>query len=657
MADEIKTSNSNTLSDFIWKIADTLWGDFRHVDFARIMLPLTLLRRLECVLEPTRENVLAVYNKEKSSGIDLDMVLPHAAKLPFFNTSESTNTKANLEDYISRFSPNVRKVFEEFEFSNTIIKLDRAKLLYRVTSDFANIDLHPDVVSERVMSNAYEHLIQKFAASVNEKAGEFMTPRDVVRLTTKLVLSTDEEIFTQSGVIRTLYDPTAGTAGFLSDGIEQIKEFSPSARVIPFGQELDPETHALALISMLLQGFDTDNIKQGSTLSNDQLPNNKFHYGLANPPFGIKWEKDQSVVVAERENLGFAGRFGAGLPKISDGSLLFLQHLVSKMESPENGGGRIGIVLSGSPLFNGNAGSGESEIRRWLLENDLVEAIFALPTDMFFNTGIGTYIWILSNKKEASRHHKVQLINLANTWTSMRKSEGSKRRHISEGQIDDILREYEAFEESDMTKIFNTTDFGYRRITVERPKRMLFSFKNQDKIDEFLSLIKDKYTQEIRDAIQSAVTELSGTDGFNSQTDFERFIADHFKGIGRIPSPLFKLLCNSFGSEDETAEVCTKSNGDIEPSSALRDYENVPLSEDINDYFEREVLPHVPDAWIDTKKHDDKDDEVGIVGYEINFNRYFYKYQAPRPLHDIDMEMRTIESEIAALLDEVTEDA
>ena len=481
MAEQLRTTNSSTLSDFIWKNAEDLWGDFKHTEFARIMLPLLLLRRLECVLEPTQAAVIAKYQQEKDSGIDLGLILPHISGYSFYNTSSyslatlgATDTRANLEDYIRQFSPNVRLIFDEFGFANTLVKLDKAKLLYRIVKNFAEMDLHPDVVSERVMSNVYEHLIRKFGASVNEKAGEFMTPSDVVRFVTKLVLHTDEDIFTKKGVIRTIYDSACGIGGFLSDAIKQIKEFNPQAKIVPFGQELDPETHAMAMISMLIQGFETDNIKQGSTLSNDKLPGKRFHYGLANPPFGFKWEKDQQAVIKERQELGFAGRFGAGLPRISDGSMLFLQTLVSKMEAPEHGGGRVGIVLSGSPLFNGGAGSGESEIRRWLLEQDFVETIFSLPNDMFFNTGIGTYVWLLSNKKAPERKGKVQLLNLSNTWTAMRKSEGSKRRYLSDEQIDDSLREYDAFTESGISKIFDSTAFGYRRITVERPYRFMF---------------------------------------------------------------------------------------------------------------------------------------------------------------------------------------
>ena len=415
--DPVQNIQAASLSSFVWETANELWGDFKHPDFARIIIPLLLLRRMECVLEPTKEDVLAAYESEKGSGIDLNIYLPNISKLPFYNTSQytmgtvgSTHTRSNLEQYVSHFSPNVRLVFEEFGFNNTIEELDRAKLLYRMVSRFSNIDLHPDVVSNRVLSNAYEDLIRKFAASINEKAGEFMTPKDVVRLTTKLVLSADEEIFTESGVIRSVYDPSCGLLGFITDAMDQIEEMGSTAKIVPYGQELDPKTHAMALTSMLILGWDGKNIVQGSTLSNDKLSDKRFHYGLANPPFGIKWDKDKSVVEAEHKNLGYAGRFGPGLPRVSDGSMLFLMHLVSRMEDPENGGGRVGIVLSGSPLFTGDAGSGESEIRRWLLEQDYVEGIIALPNDMFFNTGIGTYVWILSNKKADQRKGKVQLI-------------------------------------------------------------------------------------------------------------------------------------------------------------------------------------------------------------------------------------------------------
>jgi len=670
MAEPLKTSNSATLSDFIWKNADDLWGNFRHTEFARIMLPLLLLRRLECVLEPTQAAVVAKYQQEKDSGIDLGLILPHISGYSFYNTSSytlatlgATDTRANLEDYIRQFSANVRVIFDEFDFTNTIVKLDKAKLLYRMVKNFAEMDLHPDVVSERVISNVYEHLIKKFAASVNEKAGEFMTPRDVVRLVTKLVLHTDEDIFTKKGVIRTIYDPACGTAGFLSDAIAQIKEFNPLAKIVPFGQELDPETHALAMTSMMIQGFETDKIKQGSTLSNDQLPSERFHYGLANPPFGFPWEKDQNAVLKERQELGFAGRFGAGLPRISDGSMLFLQNLVAKMEAPEHGGGRVGIVLSGSPLFNGGAGSGESEIRRWLLEQDFVEAIFSLPNDMFFNTGIGTYVWLLSNKKVSERKGKVQLINLGNTWTAMRKSEGGKRRYLSDEQINDVLREYDAFTESSISKIFDSTAFGYRRITVERPYRFMFDGDengiNQLREDKGFN----KWDEDLRWAVLNVLVGMAGSCRENNteiqnRDEFRKALLDgcaHLVDVNKIKAPQLKLIEKFVRKPSEHADICYDKQGNKEADADLRDYENVPLSENIEDYFKREVLPHVPDAWIDQSKCDEKDGKVGIVGYEINFNRYFYQYTPPRSLHDIDADLKASEARIAAMLAEVAE--
>lgn len=660
---ELQTSNSTTLAEFIWRNADDLWGDFKHTDFARIMLPLLLLRRLECVLEPTREAVLVKYNALKGSGIDLDLVLPNESGHTFYNTSKytlatlgATDTRTNLEDYISKFSSNVRVVFDEFEFTNTLIKLDRAKLLYRIVNNFAIMDLHPDVVSDRVMSNVYEHLIRKFGASVNEKAGEFMTPRDVVRLTTKLVLHPDEEIFLESGVIRTIYDPTCGTGGFLSDGIEQIKELSSTAKIVPFGQELDPETHALAMISMMIQGYETDKIKQGSTLSNDQLKGKRFHYGLANPPFGKKWEKDQDAVNKERDELGYAGRFGAGLPTIRDGSMLFLQHLVSKMELPENGAGRIGIVLSGSPLFNGNAGSGESEIRRWLLEQDLVEAIIALPSDMFFNTGIVTYVWLLSNKKSPERTNKVQLINLGDFWTAMPKSEGSKRRYLTDEQIDDVLREYEAFTEKEggISKIYDTKEFGYRRIDVKRPLRAKLTI-TLDGIDQ---LKEDKAFSKLTEQQQKAwVYFLEKELDDKSYHWAEQIVKNknNQDGFGKIPKAIAQVLINNFIVIDPKLDVVKDSKGQIIPDSKLDDQESVPLKQDIEDYFKEEVLPHAQDAFIDHSKRDEKDGKTGIVGYEINFNRYFYKYTSPRSLHDIDKDLKASEAKIAAMLNEVAE--
>lgn len=657
----LKTNDSTTLSNFIWKIADDLWGDFKHTDFARIIIPLLLLRRLECVLEPTKEKVLAEFEKEKDAGTDLDLILPSYSGLPFYNVSRytletlgGTKTASNLEEYVSKFSSNVRLIFEEFGFANTINELNRARLLYKLTSQFAAIDLHPDEVSDRVMSNTYEQLIRDFAASINEKAGEFMTPKDVVHLATKLVLAPDEAVFRDAGIIRTVYDPACGLLGFISDAIDVIRSMGSEAEIVPFGQELDPKTHAMALTAMLIRGYKSENIKQGSSLSNDQLSNHRFHYGLANPPFGIKWEKDREVVEKEHKNLGYAGRFGPGLPRVSDGSMLFLMHLVSKMERPKNGGGRVGIVLSGSPLFTGDAGSGESEIRRWLLEQDLVEAIIALPTDMFFNTGIGTYVWILSNHKEKRRKGKVQLINLADTWTPMRKTEGTKRRYLSEQQIDDVVREYAAFEGTERGKIFSTTDFAYRKVAIKRPLRAKLAITRE----RIKALYDNGAFQKLDETQQAAWMDLLRESlGDHDYHWAARMVKEkhHAEGFGKTSKALANALVATFMERDENAEPVRDDDGQVIPDTSLNDTESVPFGTSVEVYFADEVLPHVHDAFIDYSVRDPKDGEVGIVGYEINFNRYFYQYVPPRPLHEIDADLKACEARIQALLQEVAE--
>ena len=477
-----------TLASFIWKNAEALWGDFKHTDFGKIILPFTLLRRLECVLEPTREIVRTACSDPELSR---NTVLPQITGYPFYNTSQyslatlgGTKTRENLRDYVAHFSENARIIFAQFDFSNTILRMEKQGVLFRICKNFAEIDLHPDAVPDRVMSNVYEHLIRRFGAEVNEGAEDFMTPRDVVHLATTIVLDPDDALFeARPGLIRTLYDPACGTGGFLSDAMSHVASYADASKIppvlIPYGQELEPETHAVCLTGMLLRRVESDpsrdlsqNIKLGSTLSDDHYSGMKFHYGLANPPFGKKWEKDQKAVTDEFTTKGFSGRFGPGLPRVSDGSMLFLQHLVSKMETPENGGGRAAIVLSGSPLFNGNAGSGESNIRRWLLEKDYVEAIIALPTEIFFRTGIGTYLWILTNRKAKERKGKVQLINAVDFFTPMRKSEGNKRKAISDEQIVQIASIYAAAEDSDVSLMLDHRAFGYRRIRVLRPLKV-----------------------------------------------------------------------------------------------------------------------------------------------------------------------------------------
>jgi type I restriction enzyme M protein len=569
---------------FIWSVADLLRGDYKQSDYGKVILPFTLLRRLECVLEPTRADVLAEYQARKDLGIAIDVFLTKKAGQSFYNTSrftlstllaDPTNLRHNLETLIADFSPNAREIFERYKFTEQLAYLDESNLLYKIVEKFATVDLHPDAISNHQMGLVFEELIRRFAEASNETAGEHFTPRDIVRLTTSLLFIGDDSILTKAGIVRSLYDPTAGTGGFLSSGSEYVYEMNPDAKLVTFGQELNPESYAICKADMLIKGQAVENIKYGNTLSDDQLYDKKFDYMLSNPPFGVEWKKVEKAVKDEHLQKGYGGRFGPGLPRVSDGSLLFLLHLISKMRPKEEGGSRIGIILNGSPLFTGSAGSGESEIRRYILENDLLEAIVAMPTDMFFNTGIATYIWILSNHKAPERKGKVQLINAAGFGESMRKSLGSKRKQLSDESIDEITRIYGAYEASKVCKIFDTTDFGYRRITVERP------------------LIEE----------------------------------------GKV----------------------VMSKGKPKPDTSLRDNENIPLKEDVNEYFKREVLPHVSDAWIsEDKKHcDAKDGKIGIVGYEIPFNRHFYEYVPPRSLHEIDTELDGITKEILDLLNEV----
>lgn len=638
--------NQQNLADFIWSVADVLRGDFKQSEYGRIILPFTVLRRLECVLEPTREKVAAQYKLFKDSSVDLDLILPGVAGAKFYNvttfslgTVGATNTRVNLEEYVAKFSANARQVFEHFGFDNWLARLESANLLFLVAQKFAAIDLHPNVISNHEMGLVFEHLIRKFAESANDTAGEFFTPRDVVRLATTLVFAPDHQALNQEGAIRTVYDCAAGTGGFLSSAIELVKdEWQAPATIVPYAQELNPETYAISVADKLIQQYNTQNIKLGNTLSNDQLPGETFDYCLANPPFGVKWEKVQKQVQEEHKQQGYAGRFGPGLPRVGDGSLLFLMHLLSKRKPVELGGSRMGIVLSGSPLFNGGAGSGESEIRRWILENDWLEAIIALPNDLFYNTGIGTYIWVLSNHKDALRKGKVQLVDASAMHVPMRKSLGSKRKYLSDEQIAEIAKLHEACEEGPNSKIFANTDLGYRRITVERPLRLRFSV-TPGKLTAY---------QATKGADQAEA--FAGVQGeFDNLPAFLKSA-----GIKKLGKGALKAVLSCFGERDANAQPVRDDKGNLQADSDLREFENVPLSQNIDDYFAREVLPHVPDAWIDTGKTDAKDGQVGIVGYEINFNRYFYVYQPPRPLDEIDADLKSVEAEIAALLGEVT---
>lgn len=647
-----------SISALIWSTADLLRGDYKQSDYGKIILPFTLLRRLECVLEPTREAVLVEFEARKNLNVPMEQFLVRKSNNSFYNTSKYTlsklmadpnNIRDNLESYITSFSANAREIFEKYEFDKQLDKLNDNNLLFMIVEKFSSFDLTPEQVSNHEMGLMFEELIRKFAEASNETAGEHFTPRDIVRLTTSLLFALDDEILTKSAVVRSLYDPTAGTGGFLSSGSEYIYEMNPDASLVTFGQELNPESYAICKADMLIKGQDVSNIKHGNTLSDDQLVNKKFDYMLSNPPFGVEWKKVQKVVTDEHTQKGFAGRFGAGLPRVSDGSLLFLLHLISKMNPKEDGGSRIGIILNGSPLFTGGAGSGESEIRRYILENDLLEAIIAMPTDMFFNTGISTYIWILSNHKEEHRKNKVQLINASSMGESM-KSLGSKRKQLSQTQSDEIVKIYGEFISSKESKIFNTTDFGYRRITVERPLQLSYYTKDEIKIEALKNdSAFDKLDKQTQNEILEALTTMD--EKIPSQKQFEKQI--NTKVTSKLTASNLKLLQKHLSEHDEEAELIKDAKGKLVANPDLRDYENVPLNQDINEYFQKEVIPHVPQAWIDTSKTDSKDGLVGIVGYEIPFNRHFYEYVPPRELAVIDEELETLTKEILEILHEV----
>lgn len=686
-------NNFSSTAAFLWSVADLLRGDFKQSQYGRIILPFTLLRRLECVLEATKEQVLDKYESVKVMPFEAqEKVLTHTAQFSFYNTSKmdlnklgETGVARNLENYIQSFSPNAREIFEHFDFFNTIDKLEEADLLYKVAKRFASTDLHPNVINNYGMGLVFEELIRRFAESSNESAGEHFTPRDLVRLTTSLVFSHDDELLTQSGLVRSIYDPTAGTGGFLSSGMEYVLELNERASLSAFGQELNPESYAICKADMLIKGQKVDNIKLGNTLSNDQLRTDKFDYMLSNPPFGVDWKKIQKSIVDEHNEKGFEGRFGAGLPRVSDGSLLFLMHLISKMrpltveDKAKGTASRIGIILNGSPLFTGGAGSGESEIRRYILEHDLLEAIIALPTDMFYNTGIATYIWILSNNKAPNRKGKVQLINASKErpknggrgrsgggestdeiehvfYAAMRKSLGSKRRELTEDGIETIVKTYGQFVENEFSKIFDYQEFGYRRITVERPLKLAIYPKDETRLE---ALQADKAWSKIDDSVQEAILNAFAQFEEGKLLSRDKFLKTLTKNLAgtKLSATQQKLIVKHLGEHDDEAETCLvksgKDKGKPEANPDLRDNENVPLIETVAEYFAREVLPQVPDAWIDESKTDELDGQVGIVGYEIPFNRHFYVYEPPRALEEIDADLDAVSAEIMQLLNEV----
>ncbi len=652
-----KDNHSQTAA-FLWSIADLLRGDFKQSQYGRIILPFTLLRRMECVLESTKAEVIKQAAAQQGRPDQVrEMVLLRAAGQSFFNASpltlgtlSDTQTAADLMSYVQSFSKDGREIFEHFEFENFVQQLSTNNLLYQVVQRFAATDLSPEHISNFGMGIIFEELIRKFAESSNETAGEHFTPRDIVHLTTSLVITGQDTKLAPNSIV-TIYDPTAGTGGFLSEGDEYIQSISEKVSVSLHGQELNPESYAICKADMLIKGQDVASIKLGNTLSNDQLADKHFDFMLSNPPFGVEWKKVQAQITKEHKEKGFNGRFGPGLPRVSDGSLLFLMHLVSKMRDSREGGSRIGIILNGSPLFTGGAGSGESEIRRYLLQNDLVEAIVALPTDMFYNTGIATYVWVLSNLKEAARKGKVQLIDGSQHFAKMRKSLGSKRQYITEGQINELVRLYGAFEETPQCKIFPIDAFGYRRITVERPLRLNFQV-SAERIERVLA---EKAIEKLGASVQKLLaTVLQSMDATTLYRNREQFSKQLKKTLVAHDISLSaaeqKAVLNALSERDPEADICT-TKGVPEADTGLRDNENVPLGESVYEYFKREVIPHVPDAWIDESKRDAQDNEIGIVGFEIPFNRHFYVFQPPRPLDEIDRDLKACTDRIKQMIE------
>ncbi|WP_203290774.1 type I restriction-modification system subunit M [Maricaulis parjimensis] len=665
-------TNVQGLANFAWSIAELLRGDFKQSEYGKVVLPFVVMRRLDAILEPTKEAVLsaAANLPEDIDDETRRMILLGAvgSDIKVFNTSRFTfatlkqqdpgQLHANLIDYIRGFPADVQDVFlEKFLITDQLKRLNDAGLLWKVFERFTEIDLHPSKVPNLEMGYLFEELIRRFSEISNETAGEHFTPREVIRLIVDLLVEPDKDKLAGLGVIRQVYDPACGTGGMLALTEEALKEINADMRVELFGQEINGESFAICRSDMLVTGHDPDQIAYGNTLTQDAHPARKFHYMISNPPYGVDWKKYKEPIEAEAKGMGHDGRFGAGTPRVSDGQLLFLQHMISKMRQDE-AGSRIGIVMNGSPLFTGGAGSGESEIRRWMLENDWVEAIIALPTDLFYNTGIQTYVWLLSNRKSVERRGKVQLIDASGEyfWKSMRKSLGSKRREIPDEARDEIVRNYTLFEAADdkISKVFPREAFGYREIRVERPLQLAFDV-TEEKIE---ALKAEKAIQKLKDdeveALLAALESLPRDHRWMSRDGFEADLQKSLKAAGvKIGLPVKKVVLSVFGERDEDAKVCRDKKGQPEADSDLRDTELVPLDESWEAYVEREVKPFVPDAWVDESHMDASDGEVGRVGYEINFNRYFYEYVPPRPLEEIDAELKALEAEIAGLLKEV----
>ena len=712
--------NHSEIVSFLWGVADLIRDSFKRGKYQDVILPLTVLRRLDCVLAPTKEPVLRRQAELRGRGLEeLDGQLRITSGFAFYNTSrydfekliaDAPNLAANLRNYIAGFSDNMREVLERFDFDNTISKLDEAGLLFQVLERFKNVDLHPERIDNATMGTIFEELIRRFNEALDENPGEHFTPRDVVHLMVDLMLAGDEERIARPGVVRSVYDPCCGSGGMLMIAKEHITSgmsrngkllrpaINAQADIHLFGQEVNPETWAVSKSDMFMKdptGRDADKIAFGSTLSNDRHAGRNFDYLIANPPYGKDWKRDRDTVKAEHER-GAAGRFGPGLPRISDGQTLFLLHMLAHAKAPDHGGARIAIIMNGSPLFTGDASSGESEIRRFILENDLLEAMIALPEQLFYNTGIATYVWLLTNRKAPARKGKVQLIDATTFWSPMRRSLGDKRRQIPPEKAADVLKLLDQCQDGEtrklskdgkeeeviVSRIFPTTQFGYRKITVERPLRLHFQasveriarlgdqtgFKNLAKSKKrgYAGAREEAEGRVLQRAIVTMLTMLPDTLHKDRKAFLEELATAAAKADLKLSAPVKKAILTSLAERDETAAVCRGKDGAPEPDPELRDTERVPLVEgedavdadgipaSVRGFFEREVKPHVPGAWINTTKRDHRDGNMGLVGYEINFNRYFYQYKPPRPLEDIEADIQSLQEDIVGMLANIT---
>lgn len=680
------------LANFIWSICNLLRGPYKRNEYRKVILPLTVLRRFDCILEPTKAKVLKEHAVLKGKA---ETIVSHRlrtiTKHQFYNLSkldiprlldDPGHLAQNLNSYISKFSPNVRAIMDRFGFDEHIERMNEKNLLYLVIKEFAKIDLSPDRVDNIQMGYVFEELIRIGAEQSNEEAGEHFTPREVIKLMVNLLLSPEKDL-ARSHVVKTIYDPACGTGGMLSVSEQYIRDLNADAQPKLFGQDWNDEAWAVCKSDMLIKGEDSENIILGDTFTKDGFDRDAegkkwtFDYMLANPPFGVEWKQQLRFIEQERDTLGFGGRFGAGTPRVNDGALLFLQHMLSKMRAPADGGSRVAIVFNGSPLFTGDAGSGESEIRRWIIENDLLEAIVALPEQLFYNTGISTYLWVLTNRKEKKRKGKVQLIDARQFWVQMEKSLGNKRRRIGDpsdkAKDPDHIHELTAihgrfkdgetrkFTEEDaithqpvqrervISRIFDNEDFGYHKITVERPLRMAFEITGErlEALEKGTtgSSKLDNLPSETRTYVVTQLREKARPEVIKDREKFDKWLVHALPGDAFVTKSLRPLLRDAFGERDETAEICRDREGKPEPDADLRDTESVPLKESIEEYFKREVLPHVPDAWVDHSKTK--------IGYEIPLNRHFYRYEPPRPLEIIEADIKKLEAEILDMLKEV----